>query len=161
MARKTGQIIRRGPATWLVRIYVGFDREAHKHVYISKQVHGGLRKAQAELNRLLTERDLGRNIRSARQTLDRYLSHWLEVCVRPAVRALTHRDYASLLTRYVRPRLGDRMMDELAAAELQSLYSELLHRNLSARTIRYVHSILHSAFNQAVRWKVLLENPAK
>jgi len=30
MVRKTGQIIRRGPSTWLVRIYVGRDPESHE-----------------------------------------------------------------------------------------------------------------------------------
>lgn len=33
-------------------------------------------------------------------------------------------------------------------------------RCLSARTVRYVHSILSSAFKQAVRWGVLSRNPA-
>jgi hypothetical protein len=69
MARKTGQIIRRGAATWLVRIYVGRDQETGKRGYIGKAIHGGLRAAQAHLNKMLAERDLGRNIRSSRQTL--------------------------------------------------------------------------------------------
>ena len=30
MARKTGQIIRRGSSTWLVRIYVGRDPETRR-----------------------------------------------------------------------------------------------------------------------------------
>jgi hypothetical protein len=78
MARKTGQIIRRGPSTWLVRIYAGRDPETRKRKYIGKTIQGGLRAAQAHLNRMLGERDLGRNIRSSRQTLDQYLDHWLE-----------------------------------------------------------------------------------
>ena len=77
MARKTGQIIRRGTATWLVRIYVGHTPETRKRRYIGKFIHGGLRSAQAHLNRMLAERDLGRNIRSSRQTVGQYLDHWL------------------------------------------------------------------------------------
>ncbi len=80
MARKTGQIIRRGPNTWLVRIYVGRDPETRKRNYIGKSMQGGLRSAQAHLNRMLRERDLGRNIRSSRQTFDQYLDHWLSIC---------------------------------------------------------------------------------
>jgi hypothetical protein len=36
MARKTGQIIRCGPETWLVRIYAGRDPETGKRRYIGK-----------------------------------------------------------------------------------------------------------------------------
>jgi hypothetical protein len=43
MARKTGQIIRRGPQMWMVRIYVGRDPETRKRTYIGKSINGGLR----------------------------------------------------------------------------------------------------------------------
>lgn len=46
-------------------------------------------------------------------------------------------------------------------AEIQTLYSELLNRPRSARTIRYTHAVLFSALRQAVRWKLLLSNPAE
>ena len=42
MARKTGQIIRRGSQMWMVRIYVGRDPESGKRKYIGKSIHGGL-----------------------------------------------------------------------------------------------------------------------
>jgi len=43
MVRKIGQIVRRGPSTWLVRIYVGRDPETRRRKYVGKFVHGGLR----------------------------------------------------------------------------------------------------------------------
>jgi hypothetical protein len=42
MARKIGQIIRRGPQLWMVRIYVSRDPETWKRKYIGKLIHGGL-----------------------------------------------------------------------------------------------------------------------
>lgn len=161
MARKTGQIVRRGPTTWLVRIYVGRDSETRRRRYVGKFIHGGLRSAQAHLNRMLAERDLGRNIRSSRQTLSMYLDHWLNICARPRLRVKSFRDYSTLLARYVRPRLGSRLLGELSSGEIQALYGELLNRKLSGRTICYTHSVLFSALRQAVRWKLLLENPAQ
>jgi integrase len=161
MARKTGQIIRRGPETWMVRIYVGRNPETGKRRYVGKCIHGGLRAAQAHLNKMLAERDLGRNIRCSRQTLGQYLDHWLDICARPRLRAKSFRDYSSLFARYIRPGLGSRPLGELSAAEIQMLYSELLKRELSARTIRYTHAVLISVLRQAVRWKLLLANPAE
>lgn len=45
--------------------------------------------------------------------------------------------------------------------EIQALYSDLHNRELSAGTIRYTHAVLFSALRQAVRWELLLSNPAE
>jgi hypothetical protein len=58
MTRKTSRIIRRGPQMWTLRIYVGRDSETKNRNYISKTIHGGLRVARSQLNRMLAERDL-------------------------------------------------------------------------------------------------------
>ena len=84
MVPKIGQIVRRGPSTWLVRIYVGREPETRRRKYVGKFIRGGLRSAQAHLNRMLAERDLGRKVRSSRQTLGQYLDHWLDICARPS-----------------------------------------------------------------------------
>lgn len=160
MARKVGQIIGRGPRTWLVRVYAGRDAETKKRKYLNKTIHGGLRDAQAHLNRMLSERDLGRNIHSSKQTLDQYLDRWLAVCARPRLRAKSFQDYEGLLRRYIGPQLGTKPLASVQAFDIQSLYRELLDRGLSARTIRYTHAVLRSALKQAVRWELLLANPA-
>ena len=161
MARKTGQIIGRAPRTWVVRVYVGRDRETKKRKYLNKTIHGGLRDAQAHLNRMLSERDLGRNLDSSKQTLNQYLDRWLEVCAKPRLRAKSLRDYEGLLRRYVRPQLGMKFLVSVQAFDVQSLYRELLDRGLSPRSIRYTHAVLRSALKQAVRWKLLLANSAE
>jgi hypothetical protein len=52
---KLSQIISRGRSTWLIRIYVGRDPQTKNRMCINKTVHGGLRVAQAQLNRMLVE----------------------------------------------------------------------------------------------------------
>jgi integrase len=151
MTRKASQIIRRGSSTWLVRIYVVRDPETRRRKYIGRFIHGGLRAALAHLNRMLAERDLSRNIRSSRQTVDQYLDHWLDICASPRLRAKSFHDYSTLLARYVRPRLRERPLGELSPAEIQELYSEWLNRKLSARTICYTYAVFFSALRQAVR----------
>jgi hypothetical protein len=58
MSRKTGQIIARGDSRWLVRVYLGRDRETGKRAYNNRTIYGSLRHAQACLTRRLHERDL-------------------------------------------------------------------------------------------------------
>lgn len=62
MARKVGQIVGRGARTWLVRVYNGRDPETKKRQYVNQTIRGGLRDAQAYLNKMLGERDRGRNL---------------------------------------------------------------------------------------------------
>lgn len=51
MTRKIGQIIRRGPGNWFVRIDVGRDAETGRRKCIGKQI----RDAQAHLSSLARE----------------------------------------------------------------------------------------------------------
>ena len=106
MARKVGQIVGRGRRRWLVRVYNGHDTETKKRKYLNQTIHGGLRDAQAHLNKMLGERDRGRNLDSSKQTLNEFLDRWLELCAKPRLRAKSFRDYEGLLRRYVRPALG-------------------------------------------------------
>ena len=110
MARKTGQIIGRGTCTYVVRTCVGRDAETKKSKYISKTIHAGLRDAQTHLIKMMGERDLGRNISSSKQTLNQNLDRWLEVCAKPRLRAKSFQDCEGLLCRYVRPRVGARVL---------------------------------------------------
>ena len=160
MARKVGQIVGRGRRYWLVRVYNGRDPETKKRQYVNQTIRGGLRDAQAHLNKMLGERDRGRNLDSSKQTLNQYLDRWLKVCAEPRLRAKSLQDYEGLLRRYVRPRLGTKALAHVSAFDIQTLYRELLNRSLSARSIRYTHAVLRSAFKQAVRWNLILANPA-
>ena len=160
MARKVGQIVRRGARTWLVRVYNGRDPETTKRKYLNQTVYGGLRDAQAHLNKMLGERDRGRNLDSSKQTLNEFLDRWLELCAKPRLRAKSFRDYEGLLRRYVRPVLGANALATVSALDIQALYRELLDRHLSARSIRYTDAVLRSAPKQAVRWNLVLGNPA-
>ena len=46
MARKKGQIIRRGTNSWLVRVYLGRDPQSGTRKYHNQTIHGPLREAQ-------------------------------------------------------------------------------------------------------------------
>jgi integrase len=160
MARKVGQIIARGDRRWLIRVYLGRDHETNKRNYHNRTIHGPMREAQAYLTRKLRERDLGRDLEGAKISLNEYLDRWLETAVRPRVRAKTFQDYKGMLRRYVRPILGERVLAGMRPLDLQTMYQHMSERGLSARTVRYAHVVVKSAMQQAVRWRLLLENPA-
>ena len=159
MARKTGQIVGRGRHRWLVRVYLGRDRETRKRRYHSRMVHGPVRHAQIYLNKVLREHDLGRQVDGAQVTLNEYLDRWLETAAKPRLREKSYRSYESLLRRYVRPSLGPRNLAAICPLDIQAVYQRLVERDLSARTVCYTHSVLRSAMRQAIRWRLLAEDP--
>jgi hypothetical protein len=62
MSRKTGQIIARGDSRWLVRVYLGRDRETGKRAYNNRTIYGSLRHAQAyDVRNSLRCRDYNRD----------------------------------------------------------------------------------------------------
>jgi integrase len=160
MARKLGQIIARGQSTWLVRIYHGRDPETGTRKYLNQTVHGPFREAQRFLNLKLQQRDLNRTPRAAAITVNQFLDQWLATSAKPRLRARTFHDYQSLLRLYIRPVLGTRLIGTIGQMDMQGLYANMFERGLSARTIEYTNAVLESAFRQAVRWRMLGEDPS-
>ncbi len=161
MSRKVGQIIARGEHRWLVRVYVGRDRETSKRKYHNRTIYGPLRQAQAYLTRRLHERDLCRGVEGVQVTVDEFLDHWLKTAAKPKLREKTYRDYEAMLRRYIRPQVGPKIMSVLSPLDIQGAYQQMIDRGLAARTIRYVHAILRSALRQAIRWQLLLNDPTQ
>ena len=150
----------RGDRRWLVRVYLGRDHQTRRRKYHNRTIRGGLRAAQRYLNSRLRERDQGREIEGAQITCNEYFDRWLQIAAQPKLRRKTYRDYEALLRRYIRPRLGERMLPGLTPLDIQGAYQGMRDRGLSARTIRYTHAVLHSALELALKWRLLLLNPA-
>ena len=159
MERKLGQIIAREQNTWLVRIYQGRDPETGTRKYLNQTIHGPFREAQRFLNLKLQQRDLNRTPRAAAITLNQFLDQWLATSAKPRLRARTFHDYESLLRLYIRPALGTHFIGTIGQMDMQGLYAQMFARGLSARTIEYTNAVLKSAFRQAVRWRMLGEDP--
>lgn len=161
MARKVGQIILRGEHVWLVRVYLGRDRETRKRRYHNRTIHGSLRQAQAYLTKKLHERDLGRGVEGVQVTLNEYLDRWLGTAAKPRLREKSYRDYEGMLRRYIRPTMGEKILTTVSPLDIQGVYQQIIERGFSARSIRYTHAVVRSALRQAVRWQLLLNDPTE
>ena len=159
MARKAGRLISRGSRTWLVRISLGRDPETGIRKYHNKTVRGSFREAQTYLSGKLQEREIGRLPRAAAISLNQYLDQWLTMAAKPRLRPKSYTDYEALLRLHIRPVLGTRPLGAIVQFDIQSIYAQMFERGLSARTIEYTNAVLQSAFRQAVRWKMLVEDP--
>ena len=135
-----GQIIPRGKGKWLVRVFLGRDPDTGKRRYHNHTIHGTKKDAERYRTATLREKDLGIFVEPARMSLNTYLDTWLETAAKPRVRPRTFEDYKWLLAKYVRPALGDRSLDRIVPLDIQGLYTGMLQRGLTARTVRYAHT---------------------
>jgi integrase len=155
-----GQLIQRGERTWLVRVFIGRDSQTGKRRYHNHTVNGNKKDAQKYLNGVLRELDVGTFVEPSTTTVSEYLDRWLEAAAKPRLAELTFQHYEDLLRRYVRPAIGEAKLGSIRPLDVQGLYSGMLEANLSARVVRYTHAVLNSAFRQAVKWRLMPQNPA-
>ena len=154
----TGQIIKRGEKTWYVRIFLGRDANG-KRKYFNKTIHGTKKDAQKFLTAKTREKDLGIFVEPASMPLNDFLDRWLEEIAKNKLRARTFDNYESLLNCHVREKIGAKRLSGIQPYEVQKLYNDMKKANYSPKTIRHVHNVLSPAFKQAVKWKMLMQNP--
>jgi len=112
------------------------------------------------LNKVLRERDIGTFVEPSKETLSEYMDKWLETAVKARVREKTYLDYKDRVRLYIKPALGELKLHEVAPEKIQELYTKMLDDGLSPRTVRYAHTILRNALQQALKWGKLYRNPA-
>jgi integrase len=124
------------------------------------------RDAERALNEILNRIGAGGYVDPGRQTVAAYLREWL-AAVESTVRPGTWVSYRTNIERHIIPSVGTRELRQLGPLQLNLLYADLLESGrcdgvggLSPRSVRYVHTILHRALRDAVRWGKLPRNPA-
>ena len=107
MARKTGQIVGRGARRWLVRVFLGRDRDSRRRRYHNRTVHGTARRAQEYLTKMLRERDLGRRLEGSEIALNGISRSLVGDSCQTKLREKSYRSYESLL-HFLRDASGNR-----------------------------------------------------
>ena len=108
----------------------------------------------------------------SRMTLAQWLDCWLDEFAAPRLRESTIGGYRMYAEQYIKPRLGNKKMNSVTAADIQRMYTKLkkegrvrehsVHgRALSSGTVRRIHTMLHRAMADAVRTHIIPRNPAE
>ena len=102
----------------------------------------------------------GVSVRAASITLQGYLDEWL-VAHKSAVRPKTIYQYSQIVRQHIVPVLGKIKLKDLNPNHIQSLYNFKIESGVSKRSVVLIHSILHKALNQAMKWELIGRNPAQ
>jgi integrase len=125
--------------------------------------------AQAALDDLRVAARRGTFIPPARHTVTDFLVRdWLPT-VRRRLAESTWESYERNIRHHVVPHIGSIQLQALDGGMLTKLYTDLLasgrvrgkqSKGLKPRTVRYVHTIVHAALDDAVRWRRVPLNAA-
>ncbi len=155
-----GQVIQRGERTWLVRVYLGRDSTTRKRRFLNKTIHGTKKDAQRYLNGVLRDRDTGALVTPSKITISEFLTRWLCDYAAGAVGPVTFASYRDIIRLHLAPALGDFPLQRITPQAIQGYFSRKLEQGLSSTTVRYHAMILHEALKHAVKWGLLVRNPA-
>lgn len=159
-----GKTIDRGirelePGVYGITVSAGRDPVTGRYERIFSTVHGGIRAARTERDRLRAQVADGKN-RKTTVTVDRLLDEWLEHLITIGRAPKTIHSYRHLAAHHVRPALGTRPLKSLSARDLDALYRQLIESKRQS-TAEHVHRMLRAALNQAVRWDWIDASPAE
>jgi integrase len=106
-------------------------------------------------------------VEPSRVTVAEYLRKWIEDYARPNVAGKTFERYKQIVENDLVPVIGSISLHKLQPLQIQNFYAGQLQHGrkkgeggLSAQTVLHCHRVLHKALAQAVRWNLLVANPA-
>lgn len=167
-----GHIIKRGKKySFVVDLPAGPDGKRRQ-----KWVSGFETKAKAEgeLAKFLAKHGQGWPDLTAPSTLsyERYVfDRWLPF-KKEQVKLTTYEGYRIRMTAHIIKHIGSWPIRNITALALNDMYAELLRNGrlfdrelhgpgLSKYSVKHIHDAVHASLEDAVRWRLLPENPAK
>lgn len=146
----------RQTVTWYVVVELDRDSDGKRR----QKWYGGYRtrkEAEAARIEILHEVNTGTYIEPTSTTLDEWVRRaWLPL-IADRAKPNTLDSYRRNLDLHVLPRLGQRQLRQITPAMLNQLYADLLSAGnlktkagLSAKTVSYVHTIIHKVLADAV-----------
>ena len=154
-----GVIRKRAKRSWEVRVEMGRDPATGKRRFRYRSVKGTKRDAERALTELLHRRDQGTDIAPSKITLAPYLQAWLSDYAAVTVAPSTLERYGQLVRRLT-ALLGSVRLQELRPDQIQAAYASLRADGLAARTVLHHHRVLREALQHALRWQLIVRNPA-
>lgn len=162
-----GSITKRSKNSWRIRVDLGHDPQTGKRKQLSRDVKGTKAHAEQMLRATLTSLDTGTYVKPTKLTVGGFLDRWLRDYAWSNLAPRTAEGYEHIIRRHLIPKLGSIQLTQLKPEALQKYYSGKLASGridgkggLSPKTVCHHHVTLHSALQSAVKWGLLVRNPA-
>ena len=159
-----GTIVKRADGRYQAAVYVFTATGTRQRKYVYGRTWEEANDKRLEL---LDNNRRGLPSISSSMPLDKYLDHWLNDVAVGELRPSTFKRYRALVDDYIVPTLGKKKINRLTTGDVRTLLTVLRRtegksgRILSARTAQFIHAVLRSALQHAVREDLIGRNVAK
>ncbi|MCT8999212.1 site-specific integrase [Chelativorans intermedius] len=159
-----GHIRERSPGRWAIVLDIYDETGKRRRKWHS--FAGTKRQAQEECARLIAEMRGGTYVEPSKVTIAKHLETWLDH-MKSQVTPRTHERYSEIARKNIVPLIGSVPLTKLRPVQISDAYAKALASGrrdgkggLAPSTIIYMHRIIKQALAQAVKWGMLVRNPA-
>lgn len=159
-AHGSGTIRQRPNGRWEGRVTIGHDPGTGRQKQIS--VYGATQKeVRIRLQEMAVEIENGVFVEPNKMTVESWMNTWLESYLESA-KPSTRISYEQHVRNHIVPALGATKLNALRPDMVQRFIKSLSQpgKDLSPKTIKNVHGVLHAALKKAVALRYLVFNPA-
>jgi len=147
-----GTIRRRADGRWEARLTL--EDGTRKSLYAKTR-----QEAVRHLGQAIQDRERGMGAVGDRQTVGEYLEWWL-AAEALRVKQGSVRRYGQAVRYHLAPGLGTIALSRLTAQQVGAFYARELQRGVSPNGVRFSHTILHAALEDALRLGLVHRNVA-
>lgn len=130
-------------------------------------VQGSRSDAEKKLRDMLRSVDNNTYVEPGKTTLGEFIGRWFIEYVTPSMGPRTAEGYESIIKMHLIPKLGNIPLANLKPEHIQKFYADCLSNGqcdgsggLNPLTVRHIAMCLHRALTHAVKWGLLMRNPA-
>jgi integrase len=158
MANGEGYIRSRSKGSHTITIYLGKD-ERGRPSQLTRTVRGTRKQAEAELARLVTERDQGVDLKPKQATFAELAQRWRDSHY-PDLSCSAVETYESHLRIHILPVLGKLRIQDIRPLDVEAVKHNVVKAGRSQKLALNVFRTTSLILKQAVRWQLLSRNPA-
>lgn len=143
---------------WEGKLSLGYNADG-KRIRVS--VYGRTkREVQEKLEQLKQDAREGLPVQPTKITVREHFEDWLRA-KKQSVTSATYLKYCSLVRTHIEPRIGHIRLHDLDYRQIDLLYEALDELGLSRSTVADVAALLRRGLDDAVRKRLIRENPAR
>ncbi|MBM7571564.1 site-specific integrase [Aquibacillus albus] len=147
--------------TWSFRVNIGINPKTGKRIQKYKSGFRTKKDAQNEATRILLEVNDGTFFEESPEQFNVYISRWFNTSYKRSVEESTATSRWYLIDKHLIPAFYHRKLNEISPFEIDSFYADKIDNGYSPAYIRQMHNVLNQSFQQAVKWRLIKNNPVQ
>lgn len=162
-----GSVTKRKDGRWEARLSTGTNEEGKRTF---RTFYGDTKQeALTKMKEVKLQIDTQIYVEPSKKTVRDWLYTWLDDYKKNQIRPTTYQSYESLFRTHICPAFGNESIQDLKTEKIQKFYKDKMEGGrldkkeggLSSRTINYMHTILHEAFEKACKIGLINKNPVE